>query len=213
MKTRIKFCGMTCAEDAAFAVALGVNEVGLVFAGGPRKVSIEQAQQILNGLPEVTVTGLFMNQPENFIRQVLSEVKLDQLQFHGQESAQFCDQFQMPWTKALAAGENVDLADLINSWQSSGRYGPVAVVLDAHRSGERGGQGKIFDWERVPSQPSVPVYLAGGLNVDNVRYAVRQLKPYAVDVSSGIEDSPGRKNHATMQCFVNEVRTADAKID
>ncbi len=218
MATRIKFCGMTRPDDAAYAVHLGVQEIGLVFAGGPRLVSTAQAREIIAELAPVTVTALFMNQAADHIYQVLNQVDLDQLQFHGQENAGFCDQFQLPWTKALAAGdqaaiEKVGLDKLIGRWRSVGQHGPVALVLDAHRHGERGGQGKVFDWQQVPAEPEVPIYLAGGLNVENVARAIREVRPYAVDVSSGIENSPGLKDHATMQRFVDEVRGADAEID
>jgi len=212
---------MTQAATAAYAVSLGVDEIGLVFAGGPRQVTAAQAQTVIADLPPVTITGLFMNQSAQYIKQILATVNIDQLQFHGQETSAFCDQFERPWTKAIAAGDyttgisaqKIDLKTVIDDWQSAGNYGPVALVLDAHHSGERGGQGKVFDWQRIPAKPSVPIYLAGGLNADNVGQAVRQVKPYAVDVSSGIEDSPGHKNHVTMQRFVNEVRGADAEID
>ncbi len=216
--TRIKFCGMTRAADAAYAVSLGVDEIGLVFAGGPRLVTVEQAQVVIAELPPVTVTGLFMNQRAEHIQHVLNAVALDQLQFHGQESSGFCDQFRCPWIKAVAAGEknidqSIDLQQIIASWRSVGNHGPLAVVLDAHRAGQPGGRGKVFDWQQIPGRPAMPIYLAGGLNTDNVGQAIQQVRPYAIDVSSGIEDSPGHKNHDTMQRFVNEVRVADAKID
>lgn len=215
--TRIKFCGFTQPDDAVAAVNLGVDEIGLVFAGGPRKMSSAQASQVLTAVralqQPVTITGLFMNHSAQQVKAVLQDIELDQLQFHGQENAEYCAQFGLPWTKAIAAGDSESISEQIIAWQSDTGLTPVALVLDAHRKGERGGQGKVFDWQRIPDQPALPIYLAGGLSVDNIADAVLTVKPYAVDVSSGIEDSPGIKNHATMQRFINEVKRADAEID
>ncbi len=218
-KTRIKFCGFTQAHDAVYAAQLGVDEIGLVFAGGPRHLDTTQAAEIASAVhaaqcPSVTLTGLFMQASADQVRAVLQAVPLDQLQFHGQEEAAFCAQFGRPWTKAIAAGEDQDIATEIRRWKSPEQgHQPVALVLDAHRSGQRGGQGRVFDWQRIPDNPALPIYLAGGLGADNVARAVLAVQPFAVDVSSGIEASPGIKNHATMQRFVNEVARADAKID
>ncbi len=215
--TRIKFCGLTRPEDAVSAVRLGADEIGLVFAGGPRNISATVANQIIDAVRalkhSVTITGLFMDQPAQQVEAILQEVKLDQLQFHGQETAEYCSQFDIRWTKAVAAGGAEDIATQISAWHTGPEMGPVALVLDAHHKGERGGQGKVFDWQRIPVQPALPIYLAGGLNADNIAEAVLTVKPYAVDVSTGIEDTPGIKNHATMQRFISEVKRADAKIN
>lgn len=215
--TRIKFCGLTRPEDAVSAVKLGADEIGLVFAGGPRNISAAVANSIIDAVrtlkQPVTMTGLFMDQSTEQVNAILQDVELDQLQFHGQETADYCMQFGVRWTKAIAAGGAKEITEQINAWQTGSRMEPVALVLDAHRKGERGGQGKVFDWHRIPAQPALPIYLAGGLNTGNIADAVLTVKPYAVDVSTGIEDSPGIKNHATMQRFISEVKRADAKID
>lgn len=216
--TRIKFCGFTRSADAVQAVSLGVDEIGLIFAGGPRNIQPAQAVDIITAVraaqhQPVTVTGLFMDPDAEHVHQILRQVPLDQLQFHGQETAEFCAGFERPWTKAIPAGGDQDIETAIDAWTGPDGKQPRAVIVDAHQPGEPGGQGKVFDWRRIPAQPSLPIYLAGGLSVDNVGQAVVEVRPYAVDVSSGIEDSPGIKNHATMQRFINEVRRADAQID
>lgn len=214
-RTRIKFCGLTRLEDVQLAVRLGIDEIGLVFAGGPRCITAAQARPLIDYVYSQTadrplITLLFMDQATGVIAPLIEQLRPDQLQFHGQESTAFCDQFTIPWTKAIAAGDNDNLGSTIERWhQNAGRYGPLAVILDAHVKGSPGGQGHTFDWQRIPKCRALPIYIAGGLHPDNVGAAVSHYRPYAVDVSSGIEDAPGIKNHAKMRAFVAEVKHAE----
>ena len=202
-------------QDIEEALNLGIDELGFVFAGGPRNLSLDTAKNLITFIREkktvkVKITLLFMDQSQEYIKPIIKELQPDQLQFHGQETAKFCDQFGLPWTKAIAAGDSINLADTINHWaKSTMTHGPVAVILDAHRQGEAGGQGEKFDWQRIPQRPNLPIYIAGGLSPDNVAEAIQHYRPYAVDVSSGIEDSPGIKNHVKMRTFVAEVKHAE----
>lgn len=200
MSIRVKICGITRVQDALSAAGAGADAIGLVFVErSPRAVSIEQAIEICNALPPfVNRVGLFMDAAAGQVSEVLSRVPLDWLQFHGNESADFCSRFERPWIRALAMG--------------GGETAPVGefeqadyLLLDAHAPGTMGGSGETFDWNRVPKL-SRPWILAGGLTPDNVGAACRQLKPDAVDVSSGVEVSPGIKSDKLIREFVKAVK-------
>ncbi len=197
--TRIKICGITRIEDGLAAAAAGVDAIGLVFAErGPRTIDAERARAICRALPPfVTRVGLFMDAPAEQIANTLQRVPLDWLQFHGRESQDFCRQFGRPWIKALAmGGESADdpadfeLAD--------------AVLFDAHAPGEAGGSGQRFDWRRL-GPVARPWILAGGLNAANIGPAVARFRPDAVDVSSGVEVSPGIKSGKLIKDFIKAV--------
>ncbi len=199
---RIKICGVTTIEDAQAAADAGADAIGLVFvAGSKRGIDPTQARNICLRLPPfVSRVGLFMDHSAEQVNSVLSRVPLDTLQFHGSETAAQCALFGRPWIKAMAMGgeESPDW----NAWQDA-----QALLLDSHGGGKLGGSGKRFDWSRVPAL-SRPWILAGGLNPHNVAGACRQLRPDAVDVSSGVEKSPGIKDHKLMHEFIKAVRNA-----
>lgn len=208
--TRIKCCGMTRVEDALLAARLGADAIGLVFsARSRRRVTIAQAQAIARALPPfVTVVALFMDDEAGLVREVIAAVQPDLLQFHGSENDPWCAQFGRPFVKAIAMGEGAGAA-------LSGADYPhaAALLLDGHRVGEAGGSGKAFDWSQMPRDLARPVILAGGLDPDNVAQAIRTARPWAVDVASGIESSPGIKDPARLAAFVRAVRLADAELE
>ena len=207
-RTRVKFCGITRAEDARTAIALGVDAIGLVFVPASKRcVDLMQAREVMTAVsPLVSVIGLFMDAAAADVAAVLDALPLDALQFHGRESAEYCRQFKRPYVKALAMGDGVDVA------HAASRYaGARGVLLDAHRSGEQGGSGLSFDWSLIPPALADRIILAGGLTPENVAAAIAQVRPYAVDVSSGIESAPGIKCPRRMQLFMNEVDRASAE--
>lgn len=199
---RVKICGITRREDAFAAAAAGADALGLVFVeNSARWVDLDAASAIVRGLPPfVNRVGLFMDPSAERVRQVLQAVGLDTLQFHGAESPEFCASFDRPWIKALAMGE-ARLPDW-EQWVQA-----QALLLDSHGGGKLGGSGHSFDWTRIPALEQ-PWILAGGLDPYNVGAACRQLRPDAVDVSSGVEKSPGIKDHRKMQEFIEAVRHA-----
>lgn len=206
MSTRIKICGITRAEDARAAADSGADVIGLVFyAPSPRAVTAEQAADIVEALPPfVGAVGLFVDAPRAEIEAVLASVPLDMLQFHGDEEPEFCGSFRRPWLKALRMREDLDLA------QAAQRYGDArALLLDAYREGVPGGTGETFDWGLIANDLQRPIVLAGGLNPANVMDAVTSVAPAAVDVSGGVEASPGIKDHQKVQQFIAAVRAAD----
>ena len=209
MNTRIKVCGITRPEDAYAASRLGVDAIGLVFyKPSSRYVSIELAQDIVAAVnPLVSVVGLFVDAGADFVHEVLQQVPLEVLQFHGNESSEFCESFHRPYFKALRV-KNGD-----NSWQKKADeyIGANAILLDKYSDKAAGGTGESFDWSQIAPDWNKPLILAGGLNVENVASAVRNIQPLAVDVSSGVESSPGIKDVTLMTHFVVQVKTAQIK--
>ena len=208
-RTRVKICGITRPEDAVEAARLGVDAVGLVFyAKSPRYVSIEQARAICQQLSGfVTVVALFMNPDAEQVSQVLAEVPVDLLQFHGEESAEFCRSFDKPYIKALGMGGDGQLSGLVEKYTDA-----RGILLDSNAIGAAGGTGKVFDWSLIPEQLCGSIILAGGLNPDNVAEAISKVHPYAVDLSSGVEAAPGIKDSALMAQLINEVKRVDCEI-
>lgn len=206
-RTRIKFCGLTRAEDVAVACALGVDAVGLVFAErSKRRVSPAQAAPLRDALdPFVASVALFMDNDAATVREVIDVVRPTILQFHGAEDDVFCASFGLPYLKAVAMGGDGARADDLGE-----RY-PRATgfLFDSHAAGQAGGSGHAFDWSRIPRDCPRPWLLAGGLHPDNVFDAIRATGCWGVDVSSGIESAPGEKDAAKMRRFVEEVRRAD----
>lgn len=202
MRTRVKICGITRREDALRAAQLGADAIGLVFyAQSPRAVSIAQAAEIVRGLPAfVTVVGLFVNASRAEIEHVLQSVPLSALQFHGAETPGQCRAFARPYIKAVSMREGVDIRACARDYADS-----AALLLDTHDEAAPGGTGRTFDWSRIPAGLDKPLILAGGLTPDNVAQAVRQVRPYAVDVSGGVEAAKGVKSHHKMEQFINEV--------
>ena len=203
MRTRVKICGITRVEDGLYAAELGADAIGLVFyAASPRAVTIEQAQTICAALPPfVTTVGLFVDAPENEIHSVLDAVPLDLLQFHGEETAAECEGFGRPYIKALRMAAGVDVLTAVKAFD-----GAAGILLDSYQAGVPGGTGQTFDWSRVPSQFERPLILAGGLTPRNVASAIEQVRPYAVDISGGVEATKGIKDRDKMTAFMNEVQ-------
>ena len=205
-RTRIKICGFTRLEDVHDAVELGVDALGFVFVdSSPRCVKTNQVKVLVQHLPPfVQSVGLFMNQSEQEIREVLQEIPLNLLQFHGDETPEFCEQFKVPYIKAIPMGGGVNPLDYVKQHAES-----VGFLLDSHAVGESGGSGGVFDWDKIPKGFDRPLILAGGLNIDNVCEAVQQVKPYAVDVSSGVESAKGIKNKEKMAAFIKGVQEGE----
>jgi len=205
MRTRVKICGITRREDALEAVKQGADAIGLVFyPPSPRAVSIEQASRVVEGLPPfITVTGLFVNAEKSRIATVLSQTRIDLLQFHGNESPEACEGYGRPYIKAIRMREGVDLPALRRRYP-----GAAALLLDAYTEGVPGGTGNRFDWDRIPRDLDGTIILAGGLSPENVESAVRQVRPFAVDVSGGVESQKGVKDPAKMASFMRGVRSA-----
>lgn len=209
MRTRIKFCGLTRPGDIRLAGELGVDAVGLVFAErSPRRLSLGQAQTLrLAAPPLLDLVALFMNNPADQVAAVVHLLRPHLLQFHGEEPEGFCARWGVPYLKAVPMK---DAAGLEGALERMARYPSASgFVLDAHAPGEPGGSGRRFDWSRLPPL-SRPWLLAGGLDPDNVAAAIAAVRPWGVDVSSGIESAPGLKDGARMRVFVEEVRRADS---
>ena len=206
MATAVKICGITRSEDAQAAARLGAHALGFVFyADSPRNVEIVRAAELVTSLPPfVTAVGLFVNPAVRDVERVLQQVPLNLLQFHGEETPAFCAQFSTPYVKAVRVRAGLDLL------QYAHLYGAArGLLLDAYVAGTHGGTGTAFDWSLIPHDLPLPVILSGGLNPDNVAAAVRSVAPWAVDVSSGVEASPGIKDARKMASFIREVRSAD----
>ncbi len=208
-KTRVKICGITSVAQAQWAVQAGADAIGIVFyAPSPRSVNISLAREIANAVPAfVTVVALFRNPSAGLVQQVCQLVQPDMLQFHGDESAEFCEQFQRPWLKALGMSDVADPAEVACAAEPFA--GARGLLLDSHSASKAGGSGKAFDWSLVPDSLRGRFILAGGLNADNVAEAVNRLQPWAVDISSGVETSPGVKNQAKIAAFMAALYQAD----
>ncbi|MBI1886925.1 MAG: phosphoribosylanthranilate isomerase [Nitrosomonadales bacterium] len=207
--TRVKICGITRAEDALAAAQAGADALGLVFhEKSPRHVTVGQAALVAAVLPPfVTLVGLFVNPSEDAVREVLRQVPLDVLQFHGEEEPEFCARFGRPWIKAIRMRHDVDLL------QCAARYRLAqGLLLDAFVEGAHGGTGASLDWALIPQAVPLPVILAGGLHSGNVAEAIRLVRPYAVDVSSGVEAAKGIKDAAKVVAFINEVNNIDLQL-
>ena len=205
MRTRVKICGITRTQDARLAVDAGADAIGLVFyAKSPRFVTNTKAAEISQLIPVfVSRVALFKDAEKQMIESVLRQVEIDLIQFHGSESADFCEQFDRPYIKALGmktAEHNVDyLKTSAQLYQSA-----KALLLDAHAPGEAGGTGETFDWTST-GNINKPVILAGGLTAGNVKQAIGIVHPFAVDVSSGVESSPGIKDKEKMTAFMQQL--------
>jgi phosphoribosylanthranilate isomerase len=202
LRVRVKICGITRVEDALNAVAHGADAIGLVFyKPSPRNVEIEQAIEIANKIPAfVTVVALFVNAEPDFVRKVISQVKLDLLQFHGDETPQECASYGMPFIKAIRVKSDTNLVQCAKDFSAS-----KALLLDTFTDGVVGGTGHVFDWNLIPAALDKPVILAGGLTAQNVAQAINQVKPYAVDVSGGVEVSKGIKDAEKIAAFMQQV--------
>jgi len=207
--TRIKICGITQVEDIRFAASRGADALGLVlYEKSVRNVTLQKALELVNAIPPfVSVVGLFVNPTEDEVRNVLQCVPLDILQFHGEESAKFCACFGRPYLKAIRVRQGVDLVQYAADYA-----GAQGLLLDAYVEGTHGGTGESFDWALIPHDLPLPVILSGGLHADNVATAIRQVRPYAVDVSSGVEAAKGIKDSTRISTFINEVKNIDLQL-
>jgi len=205
-RTRVKICGITRVDDALAAAAAGADAIGLVFyAPSPRAVTVAQARAICAALPPfVDSVGLFVDAPAQEVAAVLREVPLDLLQFHGDEPPAFCAQFARPFLKALRMRGDTDVTAALE-----GYAGARALLLDAYHPVLRGGTGAVFDWDAIPRPARRRIVLAGGLNEHNVADAIAQVRPFAVDVSGGVEAAPGIKDAQRIHAFMTAVRRAD----
>ncbi|MGR8997559.1 MAG: phosphoribosylanthranilate isomerase [Gammaproteobacteria bacterium] len=206
MRTRVKICGFTRVEDAVYAAHLGVDAIGLVFyPPSPRHVEIEQAIRIVNALPAFTsVVALFADEQERRIRKVLARVSIDCLQFHGDEPAEACRIYHKRYIKAVSMRDGIDIPALAQRY-----YDAAGLLLDAYHPNAKGGTGSQFDWELIPRQCALPVILAGGLDETNAKQAVQKVRPYALDVSSGVETEKGVKDSLKMAAFIKQVNEGD----
>lgn len=206
-RTRIKCCGMTRVEDALLAAELGTDAIGVVItARSKRRVDLAQARAIVAAMPPfVTTVALLMDDSEETVRAVIEQVRPDLLQFHGGESDAWCAQFGRPYLKAIAMGEGAAALPQLRDYPRA-----AGLLLDGHGLGEPGGSGKAFDWSLMPADLAQPLVLAGGLHAGNVGEAIRTARPWAVDVASGIEASPGIKDPARLAAFIAAVHAVDA---
>jgi|SRR5690554_2393796 len=205
MRTRIKFCGLTREQDIADAVAAGADALGFVlWSGSSRYVDVARLAELAAQVPAfVTRVGLFVDPEPALVRQVTPY--LDLLQFHGNETPAFCAAFERPWIKALRMRDDLDLNVAAEAF-----CGAQALLLDAYRPGVPGGTGETFDWSRIPAGLKKPVILAGGLTPDNVADAIERVRPFAVDVSGGVEAAPGSKCPRLLEAFFRAVTDADS---
>jgi len=206
MRTRVKICGLTRPQDVVAAANAGADAVGFVFyEPSPRGVSIETAAELIRSLPAfVTATGLFVNPERGYVEEVLSKVPLDLLQFHGDETPEFCQSFPARWIKAVRVRNRGDIEQAFRDY-----FRASGILVDAWVADTYGGTGQSFNWDLIPSVRPLPLILAGGLASDNVAAAVQQVRPWGVDVSGGVESGKGIKHTAKMTDFISEVHRVD----
>lgn len=207
-RTRVKICGVTRVEDALLACELGADAIGMVMTpSSPRCVSIERARAIRDVLPAlVDAVVLAHGLDAATVRAIIDGVQPGIVQFHGSEDAAFCESFGVRYIKAVGMDGDVDVRGI-----AAGHPRACGFVLDGHPPGQQGGRGRTFDWSRVPRDLGRPILLAGGLNPDNVGGSIRAVRPWAVDLASGVECAPGVKDAAKMRAFFAAVRAADAE--
>jgi len=206
MRTRVKICGITRPEDAQAAVDAGADAIGLVFYPPSfRAVTIPQAQTIVANLPPfITVVGLFVNEERERISEVLKMVRIDMLQFHGNETPEDCTGYYRPWIKAISMREEINVSAMRVQYLEA-----AALLLDTYWPGVPGGTGSSFDWTRIPPALGSKIILAGGLTPETVEQAIRQIHPYAVDVSGGVEQSKGIKDMKKIIAFMQGVKRGE----
>lgn len=209
MRTRIKICGITRPEDALVAVRCGADAIGLVFhPASPRFVRLDVAREVAMAVPAyVTVVGLFVDATVAEVERVLEQVPLSLLQFHGQESNESCSRYGVPFTKAVHMAKGVDVSSTLLAYPDSRGF-----LLDTFVAGVPGGTGQVFDWSVVPQNLQEPIILAGGLTARNVSNAVLRVRPYAVDVSGGVEAAKGIKDATRIEEFILAVQAADEVV-
>lgn len=209
MRTRTKICGLTREQDIAVAVKGGADAIGLVFhPPSSRYITAELGWQLRQTVPPfVTVVALLLDEDPTFIEQIVDTVKPDCLQFHGTESPQTCEQYGLPYIKSVPMGSDIDAAEYASQYTRAQGF-----LLDSNAAGKKGGSGDTFDWSKIPSNFEFPLILAGGLSPSNVAEAIGSVRPWAVDISSGVETSPGIKSAELLDQFFSEVDRGDGKI-
>jgi phosphoribosylanthranilate isomerase len=205
LRTRIKICGITRLEDAKAAIHAGCDALGFVFyKESPRYIALPVFKDFAKELPPfVAKVGLFVNADPAYIKEVIQSGLINVLQFHGDETPEFCRQFKFPYIKAVAVSVSLYFLKYEKNF-----YDAEALLLDASHEYLKGGTGQTFDWNLIPLSLSKPILLAGGLTVENVKEAIKKVKPYAVDVSGGVEESKGIKNSLKIQEFIKETQDA-----
>ena len=205
-RTRVKICGITREQDALHAAARGADSIGLVFhQPSPRSVELAQAIKIRQILPPfVTVTALFLDENEDWVARVVQRLRPDCLQFHGREAPEVCEAWGIPYLKAIPMGSTHNPAEYAGKYKSAQGF-----LLDSNVAGRLGGSGDTFDWSMVPASFDYPLLLAGGINSSNVAAAIARLRPWGVDVSSGVESAKGIKDSGLIDEFFREVRRGD----
>jgi len=208
MRTRIKVCGFTDPENAVAAASEGIDAIGLVFyPPSPRHVTLEQAQEIVAAVPAfVTTVALFVDASQGAIEEVLSQVPIDLIQFHGDETATFCRSLGRPFVKAVRMRPETDLMQIAEDF-----YDASALLLDTYHPDLKGGTGHHFDWNLIPENFPIPIVLAGGIGVENAQQAIGQAQPYALDVSSGVERYKGMKDINKLVELITEVELGDRR--
>lgn len=204
-RTRIKICGITNLKDANFAIEAGADAIGFVFyEKSPRYVEIKTAANIIQNIaPFVSCVGLFVDADENEVRKVLDNVSIDTIQFHGKETEQACAMYNRPYIKAIRMVEDISLSAECETYSSAS-----ALLLDTYVKNVPGGTGLAFDWSLIPKDLNKPIILAGGLHENNVKNAISQVQPYAVDVSGGVEIEKGIKDPDKIKNFIRETMNA-----
>jgi len=205
MGVTVKICGITSVEDAQAVEQAGADAVGLMFyEGSPRHIALEQAKAIVDSLSNTIVrVGVFVNSEESFVRQAMEICTLNMLQFHGDETPEYCARFEVMTLKAIRVSDESSLKEME-------RYSADGFLLDAFSENSLGGTGETFNWElaKRATKSGRPIFLAGGLTSENVAEAVKAVRPFAVDVSSGVESEPGKKDAAKVRAFVAAAKGA-----
>ena len=205
-KVKLKICGITCLEDATMAVKLGANALGFIFAPSPRQIGVRKARRIIRAIPPFVMSvGVFVNEAAPTIKEIMQHCSLDRIQLHGDESPAFCDEF-MPY-----AIKSIRVKDESCLQISKAYYGSVrALLLDTYSDSMAGGTGKTFDWQLAIqiSKQGTPIILSGGLRPANIAAAIHLVRPYAVDVNSGVESRPGKKSYTLIKSLAENVRQA-----
>jgi phosphoribosylanthranilate isomerase len=206
MRTRVKICGITSVSDGLAAARHGADAIGLIFyPPSPRLLTLERAREIAVGLPPLVArVAVFVNPAATDVEAVIRACRPDLLQFHGEESADFCRGFGVPYLRALRVRPGVDLLESLSPFGDAAGW-----LLDAYRQELYGGTGEAFDWDLIPRGLARPLILSGGLDVENVGAAIRRVRPWAVDVSSGVEAAKGVKDERRIAAFMEAVRSAD----
>lgn len=203
MSARVKVCGITRREDAEAAVQCGADAIGFVFwLHSARYIDADSARRIADVIPPFVCTvGVYVDPDAAWVEETARAAKLNLLQFHGDESPEFCNQFSQPYIKAIRVKPDIDLLQYAERYRTA-----KGLLLDTYAANMPGGTGHVFDWRLIPQQLPLPLILSGGLNPDNVAYAIKQTNPWAVDVSSGVEASKGIKDKKKIIAFMQGVK-------